>query len=104
MKSFSSSSSSSNSSSYSSCSLPVKKKGGRIAGRSSLRGYLCLAFGMEWNFPVRSMDLKDIKRRQSRRSSISLDFDVSTSSTSSSMLPDDKSTAVGAKSGKGLWC
>ncbi|CAL1399835.1 unnamed protein product [Linum trigynum] len=38
------------------------------------------------------------------RISISLDFDVSTSSTSSSMLPDDKSTAVGAKSGKGLWC
>ncbi|CAL1387122.1 unnamed protein product [Linum trigynum] len=108
-KSFSSSSSSSssNSSSSSASSSPgrKKKKKGTGAGRWSARGYLCLAIGVEWKLPVRSMDLKDIKLRQSRRSSsTSLDFDVSTSSSSSSSMLPENTSAVGSKSGKGLWC
>ncbi|CAN1237806.1 hypothetical protein LINGRAPRIM_LOCUS1974 [Linum grandiflorum] len=95
LSSSSASSSSSSSSLSSSCcssrnEVVLKKE--KKKGRSNGKGYMCLAIGVEWKFPVKSMDIQDIKVRQSRMNR----------RTSFDYTPSDSSVAT-KPSAKGLW-
>ncbi|CAN1257961.1 hypothetical protein LINPERPRIM_LOCUS9750 [Linum perenne] len=89
-----SSSSSSSSSWFSSSSSSTGSPKPGKKNRKMKMGYLCLGIGVEWKFPVKSMEIKEIKMRQSRR-------------MRSFTLDDDRSPnlAVGSSnnSGNGMW-
>ncbi|CAN0909309.1 hypothetical protein LINGRAHAP2_LOCUS25717 [Linum grandiflorum] len=97
-KSSSSSSTSSSSSSTESLSCRKSEKKSKSGGM----GYLCMGIGVEWKFPVRSMDVKEIKMRQSRRRS-SFSNVVDEGDDDVRIRSPEMGAAGGKKSGNGVW-